>query len=293
MSTAPLSKQFRTVDGKQMAYHEVGQGDPVVFLHGNPTSSYLWRDIVPHVSGMARCIVPDLIGQGDSDKLDDSGPGSYSFVEHRRYLDGLLDQLDLGDRITFVIHDWGSALGFDWANRHRDRVAGIAYMEAIVRPVTWDEWPEAARGIFQGMRSEAGEEMVLTKNLFVEAILPASIIRKLGDDEMAEYRRPFAHPGEDRRPTLTWPRQIPIDGEPAEVVEIVQAYADWLSTSDLPKLFVNADPGTILIGAQREFCRSWPNQTEVTVAGIHFIQEDSPDEIGQAIAAWLPGLSRS
>ncbi|MCH9670563.1 MAG: haloalkane dehalogenase [Gammaproteobacteria bacterium] len=293
MSTAPLSKQYKTVNGKQMAYHDVGTGDPVVFLHGNPTSSYLWRDIVPHVSGLARCVVPDLIGQGDSDKLDDPGPHSYTFVEHREYLDGLLDQLNLGDNVTFVIHDWGSALGFDWANRHRDRVAGIAYMEAIVRPVTWAEWPESAVGIFQGMRSEAGEKIVLEKNLFVEAILPASIIRKLSDVEMNEYRRPFAEAGEGRRPTLTWPRQIPIDGEPVEVVEIVQAYADWLSTSEVPKLFINADPGTILTGPQREFARTWPNQVETTVAGTHFIQEDSPDEIGQAIAGWLPGLSRS
>lgn len=288
MSIEPLSKQYTAVNGKTMAYHDVGAGDEVVvFLHGNPTSSYLWRDIVPHVSGQARCIVPDLIGQGDSDKLDDSGPDSYTFVQHREYLDGLLDQLDIGDNVTLVIHDWGSALGFDWANRHRDRVAGIAYMEAIVRPVTWDEWPEGATDIFKAMRSEAGEEMVLTKNLFVEAILPASIIRKLSDEEMAEYRRPFAEAGEDRRPTLTWPRQIPLDGEPAEVARIVQAYADWLPTSDVPKLFINAEPGTILTGPQREFCRSWPNQTEVTVAGIHFIQEDSPDEIGSAISSWL------
>jgi haloalkane dehalogenase len=293
MSTAPLSKQYKTVNGKQMAYHDVGTGDPVVFLHGNPTSSYLWRDIIPHVSGQARCIAPDLIGQGDSDKLDDPGVDSYTFVEHRAYLDGLLDQLDLGDNITFVIHDWGSALGFDWANRHRDRVAGIAYMEAIVRPVTWDEWPEAARGIFQSMRSEAGETMVLTKNLFVEAILPASIIRKLSEEEMNEYRRPFINPGEDRRPTLTWPRQIPIDGEPAEVAEIVQSYADWLSTSDIPKLFINAEPGTILTGPQREFARTWSSQTETTVAGIHFIQEDSADEIGEAIASWLANVAPS
>jgi haloalkane dehalogenase len=293
MSTAALSKQYKTVNGKQMAYHDVGTGHPVVFLHGNPTSSYLWRDIVPHVSGQARCVVPDLIGQGDSDKLDNPGADSYTFKEHRQYLDDLLDQLDLGDEITFVIHDWGSALGFDWANRHRDRVAGIAYMEAIVRPVTWDEWPDSARSIFQAMRSEAGENIVLTKNLFVEAILPSSIMRKLSDEEMNEYRRPFAESGEDRRPTLTWPRQIPIEGEPEDVVAIVQAYADWLSTSDLPKLFINAEPGTILTGAQREFARSWPNQTEATVAGIHFIQEDSPNEIGAAIAAWLPGLGRS
>ena len=293
MSTAALSKQHKTVNGKRMAYHDIGTGAPVVFLHGNPTSSYLWRDIVPLVSGYARCVVPDLIGQGDSDKLDDAGIESYTFVEHRDYLDGLLEQLNLGDQITFVIHDWGSALGFDWANRHRDRVAGIAYMEAIVRPVTWDEWPESAVGIFKSMRSDAGEKMVLEKNLFVEAILPASIMRNLSAAEMNEYRRPFATPGEDRRPTLTWPRQIPIEGEPADVVEIVQAYADWLSTSKLPKLFINAEPGTILTGDQREFARTWPNQTETTVAGIHFIQEDSPDEIGAAIANWLPRLVRS
>ena len=288
MSIEPLQKQYKTVNGKQMAYHDVGSGDAVVFLHGNPTSSYLWRDIVPYVSGQARCIVPDLIGQGDSDKLDNPGPDSYQFVEHRQYLDGLLEQLDIGDKVTLVIHDWGSALGFDWANRHRERVAGIVYMEAIVRPVSWDEWPEGAVDIFRAMRSEAGEEMILTKNLFVEAILPASIIRKLSDEEMNEYRRGFENAGEDRRPTLTWPRQIPLDGEPADVTEIVQSYADWLSTSGLPKLFINAEPGTILTGAQREFCRSWPNQTEVTVAGIHFIQEDSADEIGAAIAGWLP-----
>jgi haloalkane dehalogenase len=293
MSSAPLSKQYKAVNGKQMAYHDVGAGDAVVFLHGNPTSSYLWRDIVPHVSDRARCIVPDLIGQGDSDKLDDPGADSYTFVEHREYLDGLMDQLELGDNITLVIHDWGSALGFDWANRHRDRVAGICYMEAIVRPVTWEEWPEAATSIFQAMRSQAGEEMVLTKNLFVEAILPSSIMRTLSDEEMNEYRRPFTEPGEDRRPTLTWPRQIPINGEPADVFEIVQSYGDWLSSSDLPKLFINADPGAILTGAQREFCRTWPSQTEITVAGLHFIQEDGAVEIGEALAGWMRSLERA
>ncbi|MBT5139752.1 MAG: haloalkane dehalogenase [Acidimicrobiaceae bacterium] len=288
MSTTPLSKQYKTVNGKQMAYHDVGTGDTVLFLHGNPTSSYLWRDIVPHVSDQARCVVPDLVGQGDSDKLGDTGPDSYTFVVHREYLDGLLDQLDLGDRVTLVIHDWGSALGFDWANRHRDRVKGICYMEAIVRPMSWDEWPERATPVFQAMRSEAGEEMVLTKNIFVELILPNSMIRELSEKEMDEYRRAFVNEGEDRRPTLTWPRQIPLAGEPADVVEIVQSYADWLSTSELPKLFINAEPGSILIGPQRGFCRAWPNQTEITVAGRHFIQEDSADEIGEALAEWLP-----
>ena len=289
LETAPLAKSHATVHGKRMAYHERGSGDAIVLLHGNPTSSYLWRNVVPHVEDLGRVIVPDLIGHGDSDKLDDTGPGSYRFVEHRLYLDALLDQLDLGDAVTLVIHDWGSALGFDWANRHRDRVKGICYMEAIVRPVTWDEWPDAATRIFQGFRSDAGEEMVITKNLFVEAVLPGSIIRGLSADELAEYRRPFLEP-EHRRPTLTWPREIPISGEPDDVVEIAQAYADWLSTSDVPKLLVNAEPGAILKGPQLDFCRTWPNQTEFTVEGNHFLQEDSPHEIGEAIADWYRGL---
>jgi haloalkane dehalogenase len=286
-SRFPFRKQFADVDGVTMAYVDEGLGDPIVFLHGNPTSSYLWRNVVPHVASLGRCIAPDLVGMGDSGRLARTGPDSYTFVEHRRFLDGLLATLGVDRDVTFVVHDWGSALGFDWANRHRDAIAGIAYMEAIVRPVTWDEWPERARGIFQGLRSPAGEEMVLDKNLFVEAILPASVLRALTDEEMAEYRRPFAEPGESRRPTLTWPRQIPIDGEPAEVVEIVSAYADWLATSDVPKLLVVAEPGAILTGAPLDFCRRWPNQDEVTVAGNHFVQEDSPDEIGEAIADWM------
>jgi haloalkane dehalogenase len=285
----PLDKQFAVVDGKRMAYHERGTGRPVLFLHGNPTSSYLWRNVIPHVSDRARCIAPDLIGHGDSDKLDDKGPGAYRFVEHRQYLDGLLDQIGLGAGVVLVIHDWGSALGFDWANRHRDRIAGIAFMEAIVRPLTWSEWPEAARPVFQGFRSEAGEQMVIERNLFVEAVLPGSILRTLTPAEHDEYRRPFAAAA-DRRPTLTWPRQIPIDGDPADVTEIVASYAEWLTTAEVPKLFVNAEPGAILTGAQREFCRGWPNLTEVTVSGIHFVQEDSPHEIGEALASWLSTL---
>jgi haloalkane dehalogenase len=283
-------KKRAKVLGRSMAYVEIGSGDPILFLHGNPTSSYLWRNIIPHLADQGRCLAPDLIGMGDSDKLDASGPGSYRFVEHRQYLDALLDTLGVGANVTLVLHDWGSGLGFDWASRHRDAVKGIAYMEAIVQPVTWAAWPEAARQIFQGFRSPAGEEMVLEKNVFVEAVLPASILRTLTDAEMAVYRRPFAEAGEARRPTLTWPRQIPIEGDPADVTAIVRDYGAWLSTSDVPKLFINADPGAILIGPQREFCRQWPNQQEVTVKGNHFIQEDSPDEIGQAIAAWRRGL---
>jgi len=290
ISAAELPKKKVSVKGKSMAYVEMGEGQPIIFQHGNPTSSYLWRNIMPHLADQGRCIAVDLIGMGDSDKLDNPDAGSYTFSEHRDYLDGALEALGVERDVTLVIHDWGSALGFDWANRHRDAVKGIAYMEGIVRPVSWEEWAEAARGIFQGFRSEAGEEMVLEKNTFVERVLPGSILRSLSDAEMAVYRRPFQNSGEDRRPTLTWPRQIPIDGEPVEVVEIVQAYADWLAESPLPKLFINAEPGAILIGPQREFCRSWPNQTEVTVSGNHFLQEDSPDEIGQAIAAWRKAL---
>jgi haloalkane dehalogenase len=289
----PYDKQTAVIDGKAMAYVDKGEGDPIVFLHGNPTSSYLWRNVIPHVEGLGRVIAPDLIGMGDSDKLDDAGPGSYRFVEHRRYLDGLFDHLGLAGvgNVTFVIHDWGSALGFDWASRHPSAIKGIAYMEAIVRPVDWADWPDAARDIFQAMRSDAGEDMILEKNLFVDAILPSAVLRDLTDDEMAHYRAPFNAPGEGRRPTLTWPREIPAGGEPADVVRIVEDYGSWLARSDVPKLFVNAEPGAILTGPQREFCRSWPNQTEVTVAGNHFIQEDSPDEIGEALADWLRGLA--
>lgn len=284
-----MKKRFH-VNGRSMACIDEGEGDPVVFLHGNPTSSFLWRGVIPHLVDGYRCVAPDLIGMGDSDKLPDGGPGSYTFVDHRSYLDGLIDQLDLGDRITFVIHDWGSALGFDWAFRHPDRVVGIAYMEAIVTPVSWSDWPHGATAIFQAMRSDAGESMVLDKNVFVERILPASVIRPLTDAEMSEYRRPFRDPGEGRRPTLTWPRQIPIDGEPLEVHDIVSAYSTWLGASEVPKLFINADPGSILVGRQREVARSWPNQEEVTVAGSHFVQEDSPDAIGRAVRRWRDGL---
>lgn len=284
------TKSFRRILGKQMAYVDTGDGDPIVFLHGNPTSSFLWRFVMAELEGNGRLIAPDLIGMGDSEKLDDPGPGSYTFVEHRRYLDALLDSLDLGSQVVLVIHDWGSALGFDWANRHRDRIKAIAYMEAIVRPVTWEDWPESARHFFQGLRSEVGESMILDKNLFVERVLPGSVIRRMADSEMDEYRRPFLDGGESRRPTLTWPRQIPIDGEPAVVKEIVQAYSEWLSTSSVPKYYFNADPGSILIGAQREFCRGWPNQQEMTVPGLHFIQEDSGTEIGRELARWLRTL---
>ena len=278
-------RRVRVLDS-EMAYVDVGAGDPVVFLHGNPTSSYLWRNVIPHVESVGRCLAPDLIGMGDSGRAP---AGSYRFVDHARYLDAWFEALGL-TRVTLVVHDWGSALGFHWARRHPERVRGIAYMEALVRPVTWEEWPEVARQVFQAMRSPAGEEMVLTKNVFVERILPASVLRGLTSEEMDHYREPFREPGEARRPTLTWPREIPVEGEPADVTAVVDAYAKWLSQSLLPKLFINGNPGSILVGGPRDFCRTWPNQQEVTVRGSHFLQEDSPAEIGQAIARFLRRL---
>lgn len=276
--------------GRRMAYVEVGEGDPIVFLHGNPTSSYLWRNIIPHLEGRGRCIAPDLIGMGDSDKLSPSGPDRYRLVEHREHLDALYEALGVRDRVTFVVHDWGSALGFDWARRHPEAVRGIAYMEAIVQPLSWKDWPDGARELFQSFRSEAGEKLILEDNVFVEQVLPGAILRELTPEEHEVYRRPFREPGEGRRPTLTWPREIPIEGEPADVTEIVEAYGRWLAQSRVPKLFINADPGAILRGPQRDFCRSWLEQREVTVRGIHFVQEDSPDEIGRAVAEWHASL---
>jgi len=286
-----FEKHFKVVNGKRLAYIEEGHGDPIVLLHGNPTSSYLWRNVIPELTASGRVIAPDLIGQGDSEKLSVSeGPGRYTFEVAYEYLAGLLSELDAEQNVVLVGHDWGSALGFHWARNHADSVRGIAYMEALVSPVQWSEWPEAARGIFQGFRSKKGEDLVLSRNLFVEAVLPNSIIRKLTDEEMDHYRAPFSTP-DDRQPTLNWPRQIPIDGEPVEMVELVTEYGRWLERSvALPKLFINAEPGSILVGRQRDYCRTWPHQKEVMVPGKHFIQEDSPSEIGQAIAEWLKGL---
>ena len=290
MTEETPSKKFVTVNGKRMAYVEMGAGDPILLQHGNPTSSFLWRNIMPALAPLGRCIAVDLIGMGDSDKLDHSGADRYGFMEHREYLFAAWEALGVTGNVTLVLHDWGSALGFDWAQQHADRVHGIAYMEGIVRPLSWSDWPESARPIFQGFRSKAGEAMILEKNLFIERVLPNSVIRELTDREMDEYRRPFNEPGEARRPTLSWPRQLPIDGEPDDVCKVVSAYGEWLTVCPVPKLFINAQPGAILTGAQREFCRGFANQTEVTVRGAHFIQEDSPREIAAAIVAWLTAL---
>ena len=283
-------KKFIDVNGKQMAYVDEGSGDTVLFLHGNPTSSYLWRNIAPHVEDTNRIVIPDLIGMGDSEKLDGEDNSGYKYHGQYEYLTGLMDKLDLGDSIHLVIHDWGSAMGFQFARENPNRIKSITYMEAIVMPLTWDQWPDMATKIFGLFRSEAGEELVLEKNFFVERILLGDSLSGYSDEEKEEYIRPFINSGEDRRPTLTWPRQIPLDGEPKEVVDEVAKNADFHKNSEIPKLFINADPGTILTGDQREFVRSWKNQKEITVKGNHFIQEDSAEEIGSALNEFIKNL---
>ena len=289
ISKEELPKKTVEVLGKKMAYVELGEGEPFIFQHGNPTSSYLWRNIMPYLSDHTRCIAIDLIGMGDSEKLEDRGENTYSYHVQKEYFDACLKELGVEENVTFAIHDWGSALGFHWSNDHRDSVKGICYMEAIVEPLHWENWPEDGRSIFQGFRSEAGEELVLKKNFFVEGVLPSAIIRDLDSEEMEVYRRPYLEEL-DRRPTLDWPRQIPIDDEPREVCEIVKNYGKWMAENEIPKLFINAEPGAILVGKQRDFCRTWKNQTEISVKGNHFIQEDSPHEIGEAILNWYKTL---
>ena len=280
-------RQQISVFDTHMSYIDVGQGDPIVFLHGNPTSSYLWRNVLPHVEGLGRCLAPDLLGMGQSGK---SPNGDYRFMNHSKHLDEWLQNLEITSNLTLVIHDWGSALGFYRAHRFPAQIKGIVYMEAIVQALTWDMWPEKSRSIFQAMRSDAGEEIILNKNVFVDRILPGSILRELSQQEMDIYRKPYLEEGESRRPTLTWPREIPIEGTPPDVFQLVHSYSQWLANNSIPKLFINAEPGAILTGQQRDFCRGWNNQEEVTVHGSHFIQEDSPNEIGMAIANWYSSL---
>ncbi|MDG1946215.1 MAG: haloalkane dehalogenase [Halioglobus sp.] len=288
--TMPYEKKSARVNGKKIAYVEEGSGDPIVLLHGNPTSSFLWRNVVPELVESGRVIVPDLIGQGDSEKLPASeGAIRYSLEVAYNYVDGLLQTIGADKNVTLVIHDWGSGIGFLWAMRHPAAVKGVAYMEGIVKPVSWSDWPASAVGIFKGFRSDKGEDLILNRNMFIEGVLPSSVIRPLSDAEMDAYRAPHLE-ADDRQPLLNWPRQIPIEGEPDDVVALVNEYGAFMAGSDIPKLFINAEPGSILVGPQREFCRSWPNQQEVTVKGLHFIQEDSPVEIGQAVAHWLKAL---
>jgi len=284
------TKKYKDIKNSKMAFIDEGSGDTFLFLHGNPTSSFLWRNIAPHVEDIGRIVIPDLIGMGDSDKLEGVDNPGYKYHGQYSYLTALMDELDLGDNIHLIIHDWGSAMGFQFARENQDRIKSITYMEAIVMPLTWDQWPDPATKIFGLFRSEAGEELVLEKNFFVERILLADSSTGYTEEEKSEYIRPFVNPGEDRRPTLTWPRQIPLDDEPSEVVEEVRLNAEFHKESDIPKLFINADPGSILIGDQREFARSWKNQTEITVSGNHFIQEDSSEEIGAALRNFVESL---
>jgi haloalkane dehalogenase len=282
--------KFREIKGRRMACIDEGDGDAIVFQHGQPASSYVWRNVLPHIEGLGRLVACDLIGMGGSDKLSPSGPDRYTFTEHRDYLFALWEELKLGDRVVLVLHDWGAALGFDWARRNPKRVQGIVHMEAIAAPMRWSEFPDQARAFFQALRSPEGERMVLDQNMFIEKRLPGAMLRKLSDEEMEHYRKPFANPGEDRRPTLSWPRSLPLDGEPADVFDVVNESARWMNESEIPKLFINAEPGALVRGRVRDFVRGWPNQTEVTVKGVHTVQEDSPDEIGVAIADFVGRL---
>jgi haloalkane dehalogenase len=286
------AKKKVSVLGHQMAYIETGTGRPVVFLHGNPTSSYLWRNVIPHVEPHGRCIAPDLIGMGDSDKLpptrEDGRDGRYRFVEQRRYLEGFLDAIGVNEDIVLVIHDWGSALGFDFARRHPERVAGIVYMESMLREPKWSELVGGGVRFFRAMRSDAGEAQILKKNIFIENVLPQNVMRGLTDEEMGHYRAPYLAAGEDRRPMLTWAREKPFDADPADTHEVLSAVGKWLPQSaDVPKLWIDVSEGVLIVGEHRDFAAGFPNQQSVRVQGRHFVQEDSPDEIGHAIAEWL------
>lgn len=286
-TTDPYEHSSRTVKGIDMAYTETGDGAPIWLLHGNPTSSYIWRNVMPHLESLGHCIAPDLVGMGHSGKLPNSGPERYRYREQREYLFGLFDALGETDDVILVLHDWGAALGFDWARTHPGSVRGIAFMEPLVMPLTWDLFPAAAVDAFKAMRAPTGEDMCLQKNFFIEQVIPMAVMRDLEPEEMDAYRAPYPDPGEGRRATLTFPREIPIEGDPADVAEILEANCEWLASSDIPKLFISADPGMMVTGQVAERCRSFPNLKEVTVKGAHYVQEDSPDEIGEAIANWI------
>lgn len=286
------TKKCVRVHGVTMAFVERGRGTPVVFLHGNPTSSHLWRNVIAPLEGRFRCLAPDLIGMGDSSKLPEVGPGAYSYATHERYLDGWFDAVLPHEKVVLVVHDWGSALGFEWARRHPSRILGIAYMEGLIGATPMSLMPTPARAFFDRIRSPEGEQMVLEENLFVERMVaPESTLRPIAAADADEYRRPFREPGEARRPTLSWPRLLPFDGEPPEIVARIDRYRAWLTECTIPKLFVNTEPGRLLVGPLRELCRTLPNQTEVTVAGLHYPQEDSPMEIANALQAWLPAVT--
>lgn len=278
------------VPGACLAYLEIGSGPPIVALHGNPTSSHLWRDVLPWIAGLGRCIAPDLAGMGRSVSVADTGGDGYRFVDHRRRLNALFDALGLRSEVTLVGHDWGGVLAIDWARRHPGAVRGIAYLETLVAPVSWDGPNAPDPAVFRALRSPDGERLVLEDNLLVEKVIPEGTLRALLPEVLDAYRAPYRAAGESRRAMLTWAREIPIDGVPADVHEIVAANAGWMAQSQVPKLFINGEPGALLTGPLREQCRAWPNQTEITVPGLHFLPEDSPSEIGRALAGWLEAL---
>lgn len=292
-STMRYEKRHVTVHGKRMAYVDTGgTGDPILFLHGNITQSYMWRNIIPHVEPMARCIAVDNIGQGDSDRLDGSGPGSYRLAEHRRYIDGFIDEVARGDRLTLMMHDWGVQLGLSWGNKNRGRLKGIAYMQGLMGDLDWSFWSDEVSALMKRFRGDDGEALVLEQNHFVEKVLPAMVIRDLPEQVWNQYRRPYLNAGEDRRPTLTWPREIPVEGEPADVLAVIEENNRWLAESPIPKLYIHVQPESVMKGHVLDRVRTFPNQTEVTVDGLHYVQEDSPHEIGTALADWYRKLDR-
>ena len=289
-TTQRYEKKFLTVLGRKMAYIDEGSGDPIVFLHGNPTSSFIWRNIMPYLEGRGRLIAIDTIGMGDSEKIPNATTANYTLSENCKFTFALLEELGVNQNVTFVLHDWGSAIGFHWANQNQDKVKAIAFMEAIPTAFpSWDDFPKELHSTIGMLRSPDGDQVVLEENFFIETLMPSAILRTLTPEEHEEYRRPFAQAGDDRLATLAGPRELPIAGEPAETIAIIDSYSKYLASSEsLPKLFINADPGAFQVGYARDFTRTFPNQKEVTVKGVHYIQEDSPNEIGQALAYWLP-----
>lgn len=290
-----FKKKIKALDCN-LAYVDTGTDnvshpdETVIFFHGNITSSYMWRNIIPYIEPRARCIAIDNIGQGDSDKLAQSGPNAYRLAQHQDYLNAALGQLDVGDKVTLVMHDWGAQLGLTWGNANRDRLKAIAYFQGVMGDFKWDFWPEAVADLMRKFRGPEGEKLVLEDNFFVEKILPAMVKRSLPQEVWNEYRRPYRTPGEDRRPTLTWPREIPIEGDPADVLAVCERNNTWLKQSSLPKLLIHTNPPTVLMAHILDEVRTFPNQEEVTISGLHYVHEDHPHEIGEAIAEWLAGV---
>jgi haloalkane dehalogenase len=284
----PFKSNFVEVHGSKIHYVDEGQGDPVLFLHGNPTSSYLWRNIIPYVTSQARAIAPDLIGMGKSDKPD----LDYRLVDHFKYVEGFIEKLGLKN-ITFVIHDWGSALGFHYASRNQGNVKGLAFMEGILLPApAWDTFPADFRQIFQAFRApEVGWDLIVNQNVFVEQILPGGIARQLTEEEHNRYREPYTEPA-SRKPLWRWPNEIPIAGEPPDVVQIVGAYNAWLQQTELPKLLFYADPGALMPPPVVDWAKqSLSNLETVDLGrGIHFLQEDNPHRIGEELSRWYSSL---